>query len=218
MISPSIAILDYGIGNVKSISNGFRKVGIRTRLTQDPGTIASSDGCVLPGVGAFAFGMKSLQRHHLMDSIEKFVSSGKPFLGICLGMQLLFDESDEFGCTKGLGLVPGRVEKLNAHTTPALKLPHVCWNNVIEPSPHKWGNSMLATTKPKEDVYFVHSYAARPASGDHVLSLTRYEDLEFCSSVMRQNVMGVQFHPEKSGRAGLRILQQFASLCSGELP
>lgn len=217
MKETSIAILDYGVGNVKSITNGFRKVGVRNILTNDPAKIMAADGCILPGVGAFAFGMKSLARHKLVDTIHAFAESGKPLMGICLGMQLLLEESDEFGVTKGLGLIPGRVEKMQCPTDSTIRLPHVCWNHIYEPNTQVWDNSVLETTDKNEDVYFIHSFIAKPTDPANVLCMTQYESIEFCSGVKKANIMGVQFHPEKSGRAGLNILRSFAKLCDGEL-
>ena len=217
MKETTIAILDYGVGNVKSITNGFRKVGVRNILTNDPKKIMAADGCILPGVGAFAYGMKSLARHKLIDTVHAFAESGKPLLGICLGMQLLLKESDEFGVTKGLGLIPGRVEKMSCPQESRIRLPHVCWNHVYEPSLDRWNQSVLADTLKNEDVYFVHSFVAKPSAPENILCMTRYENIEFCSGIRKNNIMGVQFHPEKSGRAGLNILRNFAKLCDGEL-
>jgi glutamine amidotransferase len=207
----NIVILDYGMGNVKSISNAFEKIGQETLLTADATAIANADALVLPGVGAFYSGMQNLQRFNLIESINRFVDSGKPLLGICLGMQMLFDESEEFGNTKGLGLIGGRVVRMSFEAAP-MKLPHVSWNEIRPPSSDRWKNTLLEETPDQTDMYFVHSYAAQPADPNDILSITDYGDCTFCSSVQHKNIMGTQFHPEKSGEPGLNILRKFTEI------
>lgn len=207
----NIVVLDYGMGNVKSISNAFEKIGQETLLTADPTAIANADALVLPGVGAFYSGMQNLQRFNLIESINRFVDSGKPLLGICLGMQMLFDESEEFGNTKGLGLIGGRVVRMSFEATP-MKLPHVSWNEIRPPSKGRWNNTLLEDTTDQTDMYFVHSYAAQPTNPNDILSITDYGDCTFCSAVQYKNIMGTQFHPEKSGEPGLNILRKFTEI------
>lgn len=206
-----IVILDYGMGNVKSISNAFEKIGQETILTADSAIISDADAIVLPGVGAFYSGMQNLQRFRLTESIQQFVESGKPLLGICLGMQMLFDESEEFGTTNGLGLIKGKVVRMTFSTTP-LKLPHVSWNEIRQPAENRWNSTILEGTPNLTDMYFVHSYAAQPADHHDILSITDYGDCTFCSAVQHKNIMGTQFHPEKSGEQGLSILKRFIEL------
>lgn len=218
MSAPKIAVVDYGLGNVKSITNGFRKLGVESILTRDPSIIKSASACVLPGVGAFAYGMKMLRQYKLDTTLRSFAESGKPLLGICLGMQLLFEESDEFSVTQGLGLIPGRVEYLGNLSSETMLLPHVCWNEIQEPQAGRWKHTMLENAAPKACTYFVHSFATRPENPEHILATTQYEGIEFCSAIQHKNITGVQFHPEKSGPAGLAILKQFVELSPGEQP
>ncbi len=210
MIEKKIAVLDYGLGNVKSILNALDMLNIQSVLTNDIKVIESSHALILPGVGAFAKGMENLQKHNLIPAIHNHIASGKSFMGICLGMQLLLDESTEFGVSKGLGLIKGKVNRLNVE--PSVKLPHISWNTLIEPEMGKWIKTPLAKVNPDASVYFVHSYAAVPDNESDVLSYTRYSDITFCSSVRKENIIGVQFHPEKSGQVGLEILKNFINL------
>ena len=202
-----IAILDYGIGNVRSISNALEKIGSTPRITRNEQIILSSDALILPGVGAFAHGMNNLKELNLVDLIYKFVNSGKPFLGICLGMQLLLETSSEFGDTKGLGLIEGKVERLPLTKA---KLPHVAWSEIRPPTSKRWNGTILDNTKAQTNYYFVHTFAANPSKDEDILSVTSFDGQDFCSSVHRNNIFGVQFHPEKSGEHGLNILKTFA--------
>lgn len=204
-----IAILDYGIGNVRSISNAIEKIGALPNITRNEKAILDSDALILPGVGAFAHGMNNLYSYQLANLIHKFVDSGKPFLGICLGMQLLLESSNEFGETKGLGLIKGNVNKLPAKKA---KLPHVAWSAIKPPQPTRWNGTILENAKAEANFYFVHTFVAEPLNNTDVLSLTEFDGQNFCSSVHCENVYGVQFHPEKSGENGLRIFKDFLKL------
>lgn len=205
-----IAIIDYGMGNLRSVQKAFETVGHQAVVTRDRHAIADASHVVLPGVGAFADCMANLEQYGLVEPIRKTVASGKPFLGICLGLQLLFTESEEFGVHKGLGLLPGRVRKFPfgngqaAKTAIRLKVPHMGWNGVtVERAapPLKGINS-------GEHVYFVHSYYVEPQDRSVVATMTDY-GLPFVSSVWRDNIFACQFHPEKSQAAGLRIVKNF---------
>jgi imidazole glycerol-phosphate synthase subunit HisH len=205
-----IAIIDYGMGNLRSVQKAFETVGHRALVTRDPRAIADASHVVLPGVGAFADCMANLEQYGLVEPIRKTVASGKPFLGICLGLQLLFTESEEFGIHKGLGVLQGRVKKFPfgngqaAKTDTRLKVPHMGWNGVaIEQAapPLKGINS-------GEHVYFVHSYYVEPEDRSVVATRTDY-GVSFASSVWRDNLFACQFHPEKSQAAGLRIVKNF---------
>lgn len=210
-----ISIIDYDVGNVKSIINAFKKIGVEPILTNDRETILASDGSILPGVGAFAHGMQNLQKHDLIEVIYDFVDTQKPIMGICLGMQMLMEESEEFGITKGLGLISGKVIKLPVQNPDYEKLPHVSWNEI---SKHKisWENTVLDNIPEHSDMYFVHSFVASPIDENNILSTTEYSDYKFCSSIKKDNIYGCQFHPEKSGEIGLKIIQNFVNLCKGE--
>jgi glutamine amidotransferase len=207
----SVGIIDYGIGNIKSIINAIEEIGATPILTSKEKEILSLDTLILPGVGAFKMGMENLRIKKLIDPIYKFVEMKKPFLGICLGMQMLLDESEEFELTKGLGLIQGRVNKIYINDNPKVKLPHVGWNT-IEINNNKTKDNIFVDIKTKSDVYFVHSYIANPIHKENILTITEYEGLTFCSSIVNKNVFGFQFHPEKSGATGLKILNNFINL------
>jgi glutamine amidotransferase len=207
-----IAVIDYDIGNVRSILSAFENQGAHISLTRNKERILESDGVILPGVGAFSHGMENLNKYNLVEVIKDYIGSNKPFMGICLGMQMLFDESEEFGKTIGLGLIPGRVIRLPIKDSKNEKLPHVSWNELIFKS-NKWDKTILDGVKDYSDMYFVHSFVAEPNNTDNILSVTEYSGYEFCSSVKRGNVYGCQFHPEKSGNTGLKIIKNFIRMC-----
>ena len=207
-----IAIIDYGMGNLRSVQKAFETVGHQAVVTRDPRAIADASHVVLPGVGAFADCMANLEQYGLVEPIRKTVASGKPFLGICLGLQLLFTESEEFGLHKGLGLLPGRVKKfpfgnngsVSKNNSSRLKVPHMGWNGVaIERAAPP-----LKGIHSGEHLYFVHSYYVEPEDRAVVATTTDY-GLPFVSSVWRDNIFACQFHPEKSQAAGLRIVKNF---------
>lgn len=208
-----IAIIDYEVGNIRSIFSAFEKEGATPKLTRDRQEILDADGMVLPGVGAYSHGMEKLKEYGLDSVIKDFAATGKPVLGICLGMQLLLSESDEFGRTEGLGLIPGYVKQLNLLNPQVQKLPHVSWNELQVPAGISWHETILEGIESEEDMYFVHSFMAVPESGRHVLSLTSYSGSQFCSSVKNGNVYGCQFHPEKSAEEGLKIISNFIQIC-----
>ena len=199
-----IAIIDYGAGNLRSVRTAFRRLDAPVRVTGDAGEIAAADGVILPGVGAFADAMGALRKSGLIPVIKETAASGVPFLGICLGMQALFDGSEEGEGEAGLGLIPGMVRRL---PDGGLEIPHMGWNSLM---PRK--SSPLLEGLPAEPyVYFVHSYACRAACPEDVLTETEYGAV-FHSAVQRGNLMGMQFHPEKSGAVGQRILRNFVAL------
>lgn len=208
----TIALLDYGIGNVKSISNALENIGASAVLTSDRTQVMDADAVILPGVGAFAQGMQNLNRYELLPVIHDFVKTGKPFMGICLGMQMLLEESEEFGITKGIGLIKGKVIRMPLAENATEKLPHVSWNEITEPSPGRWKGTALNDVPDHTSVYFVHTFVASPADPADVLATTNYGGLDFCAAVHQDNIYGVQFHPEKSGEAGMQILKNFIQL------
>jgi glutamine amidotransferase len=198
----SVAILDYGMGNLRSVEKAFEHVGVRADVTSDHERIRAADGVVLPGVGAFPKAMERIRELGLDEAIHERVEAGVPVLGICLGLQLLFDSSTELGGDAGLGLVPGAVDRLD---TGGLKLPQIGWNTV------DWrrGSALTEGLPERCAMYHVHTYAPRPEDADDVLGSARYGE-EFVTAVERGNVYGVQFHPEKSGPHGLALLAGFA--------
>ena len=203
----TVAILDYGMGNLRSVEKAFEHVGARAVVTNDHDAVRGADGVVLPGVGAFPKAMEAVHRLRLDELLRERRDAGVPIIGVCLGMQLLFDSSTELGGAVGLGLLEGTVEPLDA---PGLKVPHIGWNHVAwrRPSPLTDGLSDPCA------FYHVHSFAPRPASDDDVVGTATYGS-EFASVVARPPVYGTQFHPEKSGPDGLRLLAAFAGVCVG---
>jgi glutamine amidotransferase len=201
-----IAIVDYGMGNRRSVEKAFERVGAEPLLTADPETIILADGVVVPGVGAFPEAMRRLRESGLDEVLRDRAAAGRPLLGICLGMQLLFDSSEEHDGASGLGLLPGSIEPLPA---PGLKLPHIGWNLVAwkQPSPLTEGLGEAAA------FYHVHSLAPLPGEEADVLGRGEYGE-PFVSAVARGEVFGVQFHPEKSSAAGLRLLRNFTTICA----
>jgi glutamine amidotransferase len=194
-----IAIIDYDVGNMRSVEKGFAYVGVPARVTKDPSEIDSADGLVLPGVGAFESGMRHIAP--LRDVVLDRVEDGVPLLGICLGMQMLYEESDEGGLYKGLGLVKGRITRFSN----GLKVPHMGWNSLSMKKEHP----LLKDINDGSYVYFVHSYKA--PVGESTVAASDYGG-EFTAMVAEGNVTGTQFHPEKSGDVGLRMLKNFAGM------
>ncbi|MDP1844449.1 MAG: imidazole glycerol phosphate synthase subunit HisH [Sediminibacterium sp.] len=212
MRTKKVVIIDYGIGNVKSMCNAFYNIGVEPILTADKQTILNANALVLPGVGAFQKGMANLHSAGLVETIHEYVKKGNPFLGVCLGMQMLMQESEEFGITPGLGLIKGKVVRLPLAVSLDEKLPHVSWNELHEPSPGRWKNTILHDLPQKTDVYFVHSFVVVPEKLEDLLTTTNYGGVDFCSSIHHENIYGTQFHPEKSSEKGQVILNNFINL------
>jgi imidazole glycerol-phosphate synthase subunit HisH len=204
-MEPSIAIIDYGMGNLRSVQKGVERVGHAGEVTRDPERIEAAAGVILPGVGAFGACMDNLRRYGLVDVVRRVIENNTPFLGICLGMQLLFDESEEFGPVPGLGILSGRVVRFADR--PGLKVPHMGWNQIRkrQDPPHLRGIEDGAF------VYFVHSYYVVP-SDPALVATTTVHGLEFASAVARGNIFATQYHPEKSQTVGLRILANFGAV------
>lgn len=203
-----IAIIDYGIGNIQSIYNSIRMYDIEINITDDKNEILESDGVILPGVGAFKKAMEELEKRGLVDTINQFIKLDRPFLGICLGMQLLFDSSEEFGYTKGLGIIKGKVEHFEPLNS---KLPHIGWNEVNNSS-QLWENTILDNISNSSLFYFVHTYICKPSDNSVILSESNYDIQTFCSSLKYKNVYATQFHPEKSAEIGLHIMSNFVKI------
>ncbi|ULA63832.1 MAG: imidazole glycerol phosphate synthase, glutamine amidotransferase subunit with HisF [Nitrospira sp.] len=197
-----IAIIDYGMGNLRSVHKAFEAVGHRAVVTREAAAIKSASHVVLPGVGAFGDCMANLERYDLADSVYAAIQSGKPFLGICLGLQLLFTESEEFGLHKGLGIIPGKVRRFAAD--PALKVPHMGWNQAAV----QRACPVFAGIPDGANWYFVHSYFVDPVETQIAATTTTY-GIPFVSSIWKDNVVACQFHPEKSQSAGLQLIKNF---------
>jgi imidazole glycerol-phosphate synthase subunit HisH len=200
-----IVIVDYGMGNLRSVQKGFERVGSKALVSRDIEDIKSADKLVLPGVGAFPECMKNLVRFELVKPIIDFLGSGKPFLGICLGLQLLFDESEEFGLNEGLKVIPGKVKAFSRDM--GLKIPHMGWNQIIL----KKDVPLFDGINNGSFFYFVHSYFVEPDSSSDVATETEY-GVTFTSAIARGNIFALQFHPEKSQQNGLRVLKNFSCL------
>jgi imidazole glycerol-phosphate synthase subunit HisH len=207
-----VKIIDYDAGNLFNVLKAFEYLGCKVDLVSNQDEIGDGDFLVLPGVGAFGDGMANLQDRLLLEPIIEWVSSGKPFLGICLGMQLLFSSSEEFGHFKGLNIIPGKVKRLPVE--PGFKIPNIGWSplkSTLKDHVLDWKDTYLECITEEQDMYFVHSYAAYPDNQEHWLAQTAFGNHWFCSVVRKNNVFGCQFHPEKSGEIGLNILKNFIS-------
>ena len=205
-----IAVIDYGVGNVFSLCRSLEAIGQNPVVTGDPDQLRKADKLFLPGVGAFADAAAKLRETGLDQVVKEEAARGKPLMGICLGMQLLFDESYEFGQWQGLGLIPGRVVGMEGTIPPDLKIPHIGWNRLLFPA-DKPRHPLLQTVKDGDCVYFVHSFYATDCD-ENVIASAEYGKV-LTAAVAKDNVIGCQFHPEKSGTVGLDILRTF---CEGK--
>ncbi len=202
---PKVAIIDYGMGNLYSVRNTFATLGIGADIIDRPGRIKSYDKLILPGVGAFGDAMEELDKRGLTNPIGEFVKTGKPFLGICLGMQLLLGKSEEAKGIKGLNIIPGEVKKFSSK----LKCPHMGWNRIKKVYPRL---DIFKGLKGDIYTYFCHSYFVKPKDRSTVIGETEY-GIKFAAIIKQGNVYGMQFHPEKSQEAGLKLLQNFIRFC-----
>lgn len=204
-----IAIIDYQLSNLFSVKHAFDHLGIDSQITSDKSVIAESDAAIIPGVGAFGDAMNNLKKLNLINLIKEFISSGKPFMGVCLGLQLLFTESEEFGVHKGLDIVKGKVIKFSSKQR-MIKVPQIGWNQISKAG--SWENTPLKNIKNGEFMYFVHSYYVSPVDSNVSLAKTTYEDIQYTSAIITNNVFAVQFHPEKSGLEGIKIYRNWLEL------
>lgn len=209
-----VAIIDYGMGNLFNVQRACTRVGLRSIITADKNVIMQSSGVILPGVGAFGDAIGNLKRLDLIGLIKEQIEQNKPFFGICLGMQLLLTESEEFGRHKGLDIVRGKVLKFNSidKENKKIKVPQVGWNRIFfkRVQSADQGGSVLQSISNGEYMYFVHSYYAVPEDNAVTVTTSCYEGIEYCSSLSRESVFAVQFHPEKSGLEGLKIYKNWA--------
>ncbi len=208
----SVTVIDYGLGNLHSVLKGLAKAGIAAEVADGAEGIARAERLILPGVGAFADGMAGLTRRGQIPALRAAAAAGVPLLGICLGMQLLFDSSEEFGLHQGLGFIPGTVTRIPSGADAArVKVPHVGWNRLVPPAGRDWSGSFLAATAPGAWAYFVHSFRAEPRAEQDLLAACTYGPHRIAAAVRRRNIAGCQYHPEKSGEAGLAMLAAFGS-------
>jgi len=212
--NPVVCIVDYGLGNLFSVERAFKGIGASVKISSNPTEIMHAAGLVLPGVGAFGDGICQLRDRGLFDAIRRFALTGRPLLGICLGMQLLFTESEEFGLHQGLGLLEGKVKRLQDREPSGrlLKLPRIGWSELLKvDSQDHWDSTILNGLQEGDAVYFIHSYIPFPEAKPTTKALVNYGGYLYCAVSEKDNVVGLQFHPEKSGEVGLSILRNFVS-------
>jgi len=209
----TVTIIDYGASNMYSVQAAFEYLGAKVEVTNNVKKIITSAKVVLPGVGAFSKGMQALTRGGIDDALKEIAKKGTPLLGICLGMQMLYDSSMEFGLTTGLGLLGGEVKKINEqeNLSKRIKIPHIGWSD-LHPLDMSWTNTILDNLTIGASSYFVHSYMAYPREKSQILAISEYEGLQITAAVKEDNIYGCQFHPEKSGNIGLKILGNFLKL------
>lgn len=215
-MSVDVVVVDYGMGNVLSVCRAVEHLGGKAWLTSAVEEVAQAKRLVLPGVGSFADCMSALRERDLIEPIRAFVATGRPFLGICVGMQILFDWGEEFGGAEGLGLIPGEVRQISTSMQDGgrRKIPHIGWSRLDPPGmtgPDCWRGTILENTLPSTAFYFVHSFSALPSDAADIVAVTHYQGFVVTAAVQRANIAGVQFHPERSGPAGLRLLASFVN-------
>lgn len=213
-MSVTVTVVDYGLGNLFSVSRALETVGASPKVTDSPRDIDAATCLVLPGVGAFRDGMEGLHTRRLVEPLRRYGASGRRLLGICLGMQLLFESSEEFGANEGLSLIPGGVLAIPpvGNDGHARKIPHIGWNELRIPSTREhWQGTILKNTAPGTAVYFVHSYNCVPTQRRDLLAYADYDGCAIAAAVQHDRIYGLQFHPEKSGVQGLGMLNQFVA-------
>jgi imidazole glycerol-phosphate synthase subunit HisH len=212
-MSKKTIIVDYELGNLFSVQQACLHVGLDAEISNDPAKVAAADGLILPGVGAFGTAMNNLRNRGLEAPLKARVTAGIPFLGICLGLQLLMTGSEEFGTQGGLDLLPGKVRRIpptiDMHR---VRVPHIGWNQIVAPAGRDWEGTPLQHLRAGDYMYFVHSYYCEPDRAEDRLTLTNYMGLEYCSGVQHGNILAFQFHPEKSGPEGVEIYRQWGSM------
>ncbi len=215
MKTPEVTVIDYGVGNLLSVKRGLEYCGAKVLLTSNPELILASRRVVLPGVGAFPKAMEALSKLELIPVLRELDKLDRPLLAICLGMQLLMDQSDEFGNTPGLGLIPGSVVAIPERTIDGdvHKIPHIGWSSLYPSSKSEnWKQTLLRDNEPSDTAYFVHSFMAQPTNQSNQVAYTLYGGHKISAVISKNQITGCQFHPEKSGEVGLKILQKFVEL------
>lgn len=215
---PRVAIVDYGMGNLYSVRQACQSAGLDAVLTHDPADVRAADGVVLPGIGAFEGAIRTLRERGLVEALQAVAASGRPTVGICLGMQLMMEESEEFGRHEGLGLFPGRVLPFPASSPDGRrwKIPQVGWNRVRLRQPEAAGTWAAGGLEDGDFMYFVHSFYVQPAEASVVVATADYAGMEFCAALGRGNVLAWQFHPERSADRGLALYKVFADRVRGQ--
>lgn len=213
-MKPRVTIVDYGVGNLFSVRGALEYCDAQPQFSSSPQAIENADRLLLPGVGAFADSMADMRDCNLVEPVLRFAETGRPLLGICLGMQMLMEESEEFGLHEGLGVVKGRVVPIpsNGADGEPHRIPHVGWNELYPSHPGTWNETLLRDVREGDSVYFVHSFMAVPEVPGHRVADCDYHGQKICAVLQRENVFGCQFHPEKSGEVGIQILRNFIVL------
>ena len=210
MTSKKCVIIDYGIGNIYSVREALKRNGVSPIVASDPNVIRKADRLILPGVGAFGKAISRIRERHLDIAIKDFVHTGKPFLGICVGMQLLLSNGSEFGYHKGLGYIEGSVDKIVfKDTNEKVRVPIIGWQNIIASDKYIWDNSLLHKIPEKNSFYFVHGYSAKVSNAKNIVSFYKVKGQKITAAIQKDNVFGVQFHPERSSRFGSMLLENF---------
>ena len=210
-----VSVVDYGVGNLRSVAMALEYCGAEVNFVKKPAAILSADRVILPGVGAFPAVIRLLREKGFEEAVKKFAESERPFLGICVGMQMLFDVGMEFVQTDGLGLIPGSIQPIPDTTSNGIphRIPHIGWSGITAPeNVSHWRGTILDGLQEGATVYFVHSFTAHPVSANHLLAETHYDGRRISAVVRKDNVYGTQFHPEKSGETGLAIINNFLAL------
>ena len=206
-----VIIIDYKLGNLFSVKHACERLGIEVEISSDRKKLEQADAAILPGVGAFGDAMDNLQALDLVTGIREFIQTGKPFMGICLGMQLLFTESEEFGNYKGLDIIPGEIKRFpKSLAEEGIKVPQIGWNQIYAPKGKSWDESPLQDTQEGEFMYFVHSYYTQPVQQEVIMTETTYGTIKFCSCIQYKNVFATQYHPEKSAHEGLKLYKNWS--------
>lgn len=209
-IKKKVIIIDYQLGNLFSVKQACDTIGINAKISSNRDDVLNADALILPGVGAFIEAMNNLKKFGLDTAIQEKVKNGTPIFGICLGQQLLFTESEEFGAGKGLDLIAGVIkrfpEKIEDRT---IKVPHIAWNTIYK-SQQNWNDSALSELEDNDFMYFIHSYFVKPSDESCILTKTNYDGVEYCSSILKNNIFATQFHPEKSANKGISIYKNWA--------
>jgi glutamine amidotransferase len=215
-VSNKVVVVDYGIGNVFSVCNALRQIDAEVSLARDKAEILAADRLILPGVGAFARAMEALKDLNLIELLQEYDRKERPFLGICIGMQVLMQNSEEFGRHDGLGFIKGTVERIDKNDDRSIRVPHIAWTGLqpnTERTEDSWKETPLEEFKSgQESVYFVHSYHCKPSDPSVVLARAEYEGLGLTAVINKDNIYGAQFHPERSGLVGQRFLKGFMNL------
>ena len=209
-----ITIIDYGAGNLFNAVTAFKACGVQVNLADDPETLINADRLVFPGVGSFPNAISELKNLNLFEAIKIFISKGNPFLGICLGMQMMMDVSEEINTTMGLSLIPGQVISVpkNKMDGQPHKIPHIGWNEIIRPPNQTWDKTLLRGIPKNAPFYFLHSFMVVPENEKHLIAYCDYDGHPISAVIHKENMFGCQFHPEKSGKLGLKVLENFLFL------